>query len=97
VLDKITGVPGSVWLEFKEVNSKDLVADATWIAALRAGFDADAVVPAKWAREYLGIPPDEDDPLDRVEQIEYNVAKKVNPFGQPEPEDIEEPEERVPQ
>ena len=100
VLDKITGVPGSVWLEFNEVDSKDMARDANWIAALRGGMDPEAIVPADWAREYLGIPPDEDDPLDRVEQIEYNVAKKVNPFGQqgtPEPEDIDEETSKIPQ
>ena len=59
VLDRITGVPGSVWLEFNEVNGDDFTKLATSFAALRQGMNPDAVVPADWAREQLGIPADE--------------------------------------
>jgi hypothetical protein len=60
VIDRITGVPGAVWLEFNEVSPDDKVKEAQWMAALRTGMDPDAVVPADWAREHLGIPPEED-------------------------------------
>ena len=62
VIDRITGVPGSVWLEFNEVSDESFFKYATAIAALRTGMDADAIIPADWAREKLGIPAD-DDPL----------------------------------
>jgi hypothetical protein len=60
VLDRITGVPGSVWLEFNEVSDESFFKYASAIAALRAGMDSDAVIPADWAREKLGVPADED-------------------------------------
>jgi hypothetical protein len=59
LIDLITGVPGIVWIEFKEVAPENMGIKAAWIAQLRAGLDPDAVVPAEWAREQLGIPPDE--------------------------------------
>jgi len=60
LLDKITGVPGAVWIEFNDVSPEDEAKKAGWIAQLRQGPDPDAVVPADWAREQFGIPPDED-------------------------------------
>jgi len=60
VLDRITGVPGSVWIEFNDPSPDDEAAKATWIAALRSGMDPDAICPADWVREQFGIPPDED-------------------------------------
>jgi len=59
LLDKITGVPGSVWIEFNDVSPEDEKNIATWISMLRTGIDPDAVCDAAWAREKLGIPPDE--------------------------------------
>ena len=81
VIDRITGVPGSVWREFNEVSDESFFKYATAIAALRTGMDADAVIPADWAREKLGIPADED-PL-RQGMAEMVLDKKMNPpsFG----------------
>jgi len=61
LIDRITGVPGVVWLEFNDVNPDDESKIADWIAKIRQSnpLDPDAIVPAAWARERLGIPPDE--------------------------------------
>jgi len=61
LIDRITGVPGVVWLEFNDVNPDDEAKVADWIAKVRQSnpLDPDAIVPAAWARERLGIPPDE--------------------------------------
>lgn len=59
VFDRITGVPGAVWIKFKDVSPEDEKKKAEWIALLRSGLDPDAVVPADWAREQFGIPPAE--------------------------------------
>jgi len=77
IIDRITGVPGSVWLEFNEVSDESFFKYATAIAALRTGMDADAVIPADWAREKLGIPADED-PL-RQGMAEMVLEQKINP------------------
>jgi phage gp29-like protein len=77
IIDRITGVPGSVWLEFNEVSDESFFKYATAIAALRTGMDADAIIPAEWAREKLGIPAD-DDPL-RQGMAEMVLDRKVNP------------------
>jgi hypothetical protein len=59
LIDKITGTPGKVWIEFADVSPEDEEKKARWMALLRSGLDPDAIVPAAWAREQLGIPPDE--------------------------------------
>jgi hypothetical protein len=62
LIDRITGVPGAVWLEFNDVSPDDEAKIADWIAKMRQSspLDPDAIVPAAWARERLGVPPDED-------------------------------------
>ena len=60
IIDRITGVPGSVWLEFNEVSDSAFYQKAAAFAQLRTGMDPDAVIPAAWARVQLGIPEDED-------------------------------------
>lgn len=60
LIDRITGQPGMVWIEFNDVSPEDEARKAAWIASLRQGMDPDAIVPAAWAREQFGIPPDED-------------------------------------
>jgi hypothetical protein len=69
LIDRITGVPGVVWLEFNDVNPDDESKIADWIAKIRQSnpLDPDAIVPAAWARERLGIPPDEDEIDDKRE------------------------------
>jgi hypothetical protein len=59
VIDKITGKPGLVKLKLQDTDPQDFAKMATAIAQLRAGTDPDAVCPAAWAREQLGIPEDE--------------------------------------
>lgn len=61
VLDRITGDPGSVWLSFGEVSPDDFSRMAAAFSQLRTGVDPDAVIPAAWARDQLGIPPDAED------------------------------------
>lgn len=60
VLDIVSGSPGSVWLSFGEVSPDNFSTMAVAFSQLRSGLDPDAVVPAAWARDQLGIPPDED-------------------------------------
>jgi len=69
VLDTITGNPGSVWLSFGEVSPENFAAMAVSFAQLRAGPDPDAIVPAAWARDQLGIPPDDDEDDDEDEDV----------------------------
>jgi len=59
VIDRITGRSGSVKIVFNNPRPKNFIAEATAIAALRQGMDPDAVCPADYARERLGIPKDE--------------------------------------
>lgn len=61
LIDRITGVPGKVWLEFNDVSPDDEAKIADWIAKMRQSspLDPDAIVPAAWARGRLGVPPDE--------------------------------------
>ena len=60
VIDRITGEPGAVWIEFNDPSPADEKAKAEWISLLRTGMDPDAICPADWCREQFGIPPDED-------------------------------------
>ncbi|HPD11380.1 MAG TPA: hypothetical protein PLN56_10365 [Methanoregulaceae archaeon] len=79
LIDRITGVPGAVWIEFNEVDPEDEAKIAEWIAKLRTGIDPDAVVPASWARERLGIPPDkeEEDQLPGLEEGDIAPDEEV--------------------
>lgn len=62
LIDRITGQPGKVWIEFNDVSPQDEKQKAEWIALLRQGMDPDAIVPADWAREQFGIPLDDELP-----------------------------------
>jgi hypothetical protein len=66
LIDKIVGIPGLVWIEFNEVAPEDMGIKAQWISQLRTGLDPDAVVPAEWAREQLGIPPDDREDIEET-------------------------------
>ena len=70
VIDKITGQPGSVWLEFSTVSEEDFFKMATAIAALRTGMDPDAIADAAWSREKLGIPKDPDADLQPLQSVQ---------------------------
>ena len=95
VIDRITGVPGSVWLEFNEVSDESFFKYATAIASLRTGMDADAIIPAEWAREKLGVPADED-PLRQgmAEMVSYDKLPPTHSFrmGDQEVESVKEDE-----
>ena len=70
LIDRITGVPGAVWLEFNDVSPDDEAKIADWIAKMRQSspLDPDAIVPAAWARERLGVPPDEDAAPEKIDE-----------------------------
>lgn len=80
LLDKITGKPGSVWIEFHDVSDEDIKSKAEWIAMLRnSSPDPDAIADAAWCREQLGIPPAED----VLPDIEENPLDKPLPNAAP--------------
>jgi len=59
LVDRITGQPGKVWIQFNQMNMSEFAQMATAISTLRRGEpDPDAICPAEWARERLGIPED---------------------------------------
>jgi hypothetical protein len=59
VIDMRTGVPGLVKMVLNDTDPQDFAKMATAISQLRTGTDPDAVCPADWCREQLGIPADE--------------------------------------
>lgn len=59
VSDMITGTPGLVKFVLNDTDPQDFAKLATAMAALRQGTDPDAVCPADWCRDQLGIPEDE--------------------------------------
>jgi len=61
IIDLIVGRPGVVKLVLADTDPADFLQMAQGMAALRTGMDPDAVCPADWCREQLGIPPDEGD------------------------------------
>ncbi len=60
VIDKVTGKPGLVKIKLNQASYHEFLQMAVGIAQLRAGIDPDAVCPADFARDRLGIPKDED-------------------------------------
>jgi hypothetical protein len=60
LIDRITGQPGMVWIEFVNVSTEDELKKAQLYALLRNGMYPDAIFPADWCREQFGVPPDED-------------------------------------
>lgn len=75
LIDRITGVPGAVWIEFNDVSPEDEGKKAAWISLLRQGMDPDAICPAAWAREQFGIPPDEELPEPAEKEIDPDQTK----------------------
>jgi hypothetical protein len=59
LIDRITGQPGKVWIEFNSVKPEDWLKVAEGISKLRSGVDPDAVIDENEAREKLGFPPRE--------------------------------------
>ena len=58
IIDKITGVPGLIKLKLQDTDPQDFAKMAATMAQLRTGSDPDAIAPAEWCREQLGIPED---------------------------------------
>lgn len=90
IIDKITKRPGLIKLKLTDPNPEDFGKMATAISSLRTGVDPDAIIPADWARERLGIPEDEreDDEIPKKQELPFGV----NPFMQ-QPQEKEMPEE----
>jgi hypothetical protein len=59
IIDKITGSPGLVKMKMNHASIDDFLRLATAFAQLRTGMNPDAVAPADYCRERLGIPADE--------------------------------------
>lgn len=57
LIDRITGQPGSVWIEFRDVSPEDEAAKAAWIAQIMQATPLDqfSVLPQKWVKEQFGI------------------------------------------
>ena len=88
LIDRITGQPGKVWIEFNDVSPQDEKQKAEWIALMRQGMDQDAICPADWVREQFGIPPDED--VYRSETV-----MPPEPQGTPSQNDYNEDQEKI--
>lgn len=71
IIDKITGVPGLVKLKLSDTDPQDFAKMAAAIAQLRTGSDPDAVCPADWCREQLGVPADERTPEEKPKKQEF--------------------------
>ena len=67
LIDRITGQPGKVWIEFNDINPEDEGKIADWIAKLRTGVDPDAICYAAWVQERLGIPPNPEEEEEKDE------------------------------
>lgn len=60
LIDRITGQPGKVWIEFNAIKAEDFQKLADAISKIRSGVDPDAVIDENEAREKLGFPPREE-------------------------------------
>lgn len=56
LIDRITGQPGKVWIEFNAIKAEDFQKLADAISKIRSGVDPDAVIDENEAREKLGFP-----------------------------------------
>ena len=82
LIDRITGQPGMVWIEFVNVSTEDELKKAQLYALLRNGMYPDAIFPADWCREQFGVPPDEDleplpMPAPAVEQPQQEAGEVI--------------------
>ncbi len=57
LIDRITGRPGAVWIQFRDVSPEDEAAKAEWIAKIMQATPLDqfSVLPQAWVREQFGI------------------------------------------
>jgi hypothetical protein len=85
IIDKITGVPGLVKLKLSDTDPQDFAKMAAAIAQLRTGSDPDAVCPADWCRDTLGVPEDERTPEEKPQKQEFPAG-----FGGYQPTQQEE-------
>lgn len=91
VIDMRTGTPGLVKMVLNDTDPQDFAKLATAMAALRQGTDPDAVCPADWCRDQLGIPKDERTDEEKPKRQEFPPG--MNPFAVPNPADEPEDEE----
>jgi hypothetical protein len=80
VIDMRTGVPGLVKMVLNDTDPQDFAKMATAISQLRTGTDPDAVCPADWCREQLGIPNDERSDEEKPKRQENPFQEPQNPF-----------------
>jgi len=80
VIDMRTGVPGLVKMKLNDTDPQDFAKMATAISQLRTGTDPDAVCPAEWCREQLGIPEDERSDEEKPKRQENPFQEPQNPF-----------------
>jgi hypothetical protein len=86
IIDKITGVPGLVKLKLSDTDPQDFAKMAAAIAQLRTGSDPDAVCPADWCRDTLGVPEDERTPEEKPQRQEFPAG--FGGFGQQGPQEF---------
>jgi len=57
LIDRITGRPGAVWIQFRDVSPEDEAAKAEWISKIMQATPLDqfSVLPQKWVKEQFGI------------------------------------------
>ncbi|MDD4136741.1 MAG: hypothetical protein PHT99_02460 [Methanoregula sp.] len=85
IIDKITGVPGLIKMKLSDTDPQDFAKMAGAIAQLRTGSDPDAVAPADWCREQLGVPEDERTPEEKPQRQEFPAGFG---FGQQGPQEF---------
>jgi hypothetical protein len=75
VIDKVTGKPGLVKMKLNSASIDEFLRMSVAISQLRGGIDPDAVCPADFARERLGIPKDEELPEAELPEKEIPVQE----------------------
>lgn len=81
LIDKISGVPGAVWIEFNEAAPEDMAKTATWIATLMNTRPLeDPLITVNEARAFMKMEPLEEQaeevpiPDDAIEPEEAEAA-----------------------
>ena len=101
VIDKITGVPGAVWIEFNDPNAEDESKKAAWIAAIMtaSGQNPFKVMPSAWVQEQFGISPDAyevDEPPVQPSPFQQYFGQPNQPNQQPNQQEKQERENALP-
>ena len=95
IIDKITGKPGLVKMKLHSASIGEMLQKAVAVSQLRAGSFPDAIMDAKFAREWLNIPEDENpeeqqvapEPQKDPNQLKDWLLNQVpgNPAAMPKP------------